>query len=414
MPPKDLPQPSPSESGVSVKKLVSVTDQARGALDRPVGYSSAAQERVNARVFDLLKAEDLPTAEVVSPSNHQLMAMVDNTLSHLVEERGQSHQPVEDWEPEILSVKVGVQDPRNITLLDRENPMQAGLAASTFRDQEGRVTTVTLRYARDNNDDRVFTDTYGIDETGEIKGAPYVIDAQRYEGRRAFPEVNVLLDEVKTGNLTKALTDLANIPEGRRGQLFQAIYSILYYAESPDEMRYALQFLFQGAQQEIFSVDKLADVFAWHSSNRMRTKDDPRYNIFRRLPEYPQAIQLLKAHLIPQDENGSNVSRTVIQAIPWVVDQSTITDEEFQRLANLLPRWQQQVNDRSSTATDALLFIANTLAEELPYIAQTGTQLDIALKTLQAMQKGSRIYLSEAVELGIVNLTARKLLGSED
>lgn len=395
--PGNLPQPPVAKGNVPSALFSVVTDRAEAAIGKPLTPSRTLSDRVIQSALAVLRTEGPSWQELSCPSDEQLEMMVGQTLGHLVQQREENHQPIEGWEPEILSVMVSV-------LNLPEEDMQIGLATKT-EGQPGDVTAVTISYSPAGpDDDKIYTDTYGIREKG---GAPYVIDEQRYEGRRPFPEIDALVDKIKTGNLTEALADFTNIKEARKEYVFAGMnrYVSPYDSIPPEEIRHVLQFLLEGTQRGTFSIERLAAVLQTNDNN-----ETPAHNVFRRLPEYPQAMELLKARLVPQDENGTNLSSTVIRAMPWIMDDTTITDDEFQRLADLLPRWQQRFEEEYMQHLPVSVpeGIPGTLGRDLPNLARTLGQLDIALKVFQTLENGGRFLGGDSARQRIAEIQAKK------
>lgn len=404
------PNPIHPPGEPTLGNLIETTVGAKAAMGKPVDFMTPMRERALARVGSLLKVEGLPEQEIVGPSDHQLMFMVDGVLHRVAEVGG--IEPGDMVEPDILSVQVGVAASRNQNLLDREDPFHVATDARTFRGEAGDVTTVTIRYSHDEDDDRVFTDQYGIREV-PIAGLPQLIDGHRYEGRRSFPEVASVLEKIYQGDFTGAMQDLPTIREGRRGYVFRNLrdgLDGLDDADSQEQIGNTIKFLIQGVKQKVFSIEELADIFAWPVSNPFRDKNNPRYAVCRRLPEYPEVVSMLKTLVVPQDENGSNIRAHGVDALPWVMDATTLSDGEFQQVAGVLQKWIATLNDpdyveRARTLGEGLIVKADNLVRTFPHLALTENQKQIALQTLEGL-RGSRLF-SEDAERGIAYLTSQ-------
>lgn len=388
-----------------------VFQQVKGKQGEVISYTTSMAERVIVRSSSLLQVEGLPAGEIIAPTDKQLSYMVYQTLAHLILDRERSGHEIEDWEPAILSVGLSVESPRNISLLDKTDPYHAGTFNRTFRGENDDVTTITLRYSPEGvDDDRVFVDKYAI-RTEEESATPTAVDINRYEGRRSLPDVKALIDTIAAGDIDRSINDLANLGSGRRAFVSGYIDDVLYSSSSQAETANVLRFLIRGVQQEALSIEDLTRQLSWSVENRHRSRNDLRYVVYRDLPEYAEAFGLIKAHVVPVDEDGTNVLWKCVDSLPWVVKEGALTDEDFQRIADLLPRWAFQL-DAKPRNYDILnrVSTAHSLTSALMYIAQNENQSKIALQALESV-KNSKSLGDQAAP--IVNYHAsQRLLGS--
>ena len=405
-----------------VDKLSSIAIQAEGAMGKLVPYTTSLKERISEIAQSLLTAEGVPAREIVPPSPEQLRSIIWMSVGRMIQQRELSGREIEGWEPEIISLQMALQDPRKIGSISQTNPFQIGFVHKTFQKQENPedfTTTVSIHYSPDGVDDnRIFTDVYGVSQPDS---SPFIIDAERYQGRRSFPEVEEVVNQIKAGQVDDALSSLPTIREGRRKYCFTSIDDILYNPLSEEEVANALRFLIYGVKQQLFSVEELVKAFSWSShSSGSRTEEDLRYTVFKKMPEYTETVNLLKTEFIPIDENGTNISYPeVIKTIRWVIGETDLTDEEFRKVATLLPGWQKELLEQFDSLKrgeskmlhrEDLHMMAFTLIGELPEIARNDSQRQIALRVLESMEKGDGIQLSEFVKTAIVELRAKKML----
>lgn len=398
-------EPSGQIPPTDVDKVVNLTDKARQVVEKPIDFNTLRCERVADRATALLQAEGLPQQEIAQPTPDQMLAMISHSLNMMTIRRESDGRAVnKSWEPEIVSVRVNVVNSWNQKLLDETDPYQLALGMKTFRGEAGNVTQVRISYSPEGEDDnKIFTDTYRLDDATE-GSAPHPTDINRYEGRRIFPEVKSLLEKIGEGNVDDSLADLPNIREGRRTYVFQALDEGLSDAESDEAVRNVYRFLIRGATTHTFSADQLAWVLSWPLSNNMRLSSDWRCEILKRMPEYQEALGVIKSLVVPADEEGSNITTDGIEALPWIVTPGSITDEEFQKIAGTLTKLISQPQQDNPRRTDALL-------EVLPYLTLNAAQRKIALETLNIVVS-TLPYESDAktARKGIEYLTSQQLL----
>ncbi len=406
----DEPRPSghPPQEGGQLHRFKKTFEAVRAAsLKGEPAQFPQPQDRILGRVSDLLKAEGLPNAEVVPPTDQQLMGMVDSLVGRLAEQQRTSIRGRDFVEPDIVSVSTAVSSPKNSGLLDYDSPYGAAISGKTFRGGNEDVTTVTIRYSTDENDDRIFTDQYGLDESG----APFTIDAGRYEGRRSFPEVAEILTHISEGDTDSALQGLANTREGRRNKIFMSLEDMVYYAPSSGEtIQSVYRFLIDGIRQKQCAPAELTKVLAWSPGNLNRTPDDARYVAFRNWPNYETAMNIIRTQAIPQDESGSNVTTDGINSLPYVLKGDGLPDEDFRKLMDVLPIWTAQFEQPSHS--DELYILVPTLITAFPHIARTESQIQMARQALETA-KGNRRTSREA-EHSLTYLESQRLLKSVD
>ncbi|MBI2330280.1 hypothetical protein HYU94_02735 [Candidatus Daviesbacteria bacterium] len=389
----------------------SVFQQIKGKQDGKISYTTSMAERVIARSSSLLQVEGLPAGEIIAPTDKQLSYMVYQTLAHLILDRERSGHGTEDWEPAILSVELSVESPRNRSLLDRTDPSHAGIFNRTFKGEDDDITAVTFRYSPGGvDDDRVFADKYAI-RIEEESVTPSIVDMDRYEGRRSLPDVKALVETIAAGDIDGSINDLSNLGAGRRSIVSRYIDDVLYSSTSQAETANVLRFLIRGVQQEALSIEDLAGQLSWSIENRNRSRSDLRYVVFRDLPEYAEAFGLIKAHVVPVDEDGTNVLWKCVDSIPWVVKKGALTDEDFQRIADLLPRWAAQLDaEPRNHDIGNIVPTVYSLTSVLMHIAQNKNQSKIALQALEVVKNSKSLgnQTSSIVDYH----TSQRLLGS--